>query len=206
MAMDQSASPIPVDRSLADWEELIESAKQGDDSAMGEIVVRLNNYLNLIARREISPCLNAKFDGSDVVQHTLLKAHQKFAHFRGHSELELRAWLKQSLLRDLADFARRYRSSQARDVQRETNGDLVDSQFHHTETPSWHVRRNELDQALYAAVEQLSERERFVIHARHRYGWQYPKIAAELGVPEPHVRKIWSRAVSRLKSLIGESR
>src|SRR6516162_183981 len=67
---------------------------------------RFRSYLHLLARVQLDARFQAKLDASDVVQQTLLKAHEAFAQFRGHEPAELAAWLRQILARTLADLVR----------------------------------------------------------------------------------------------------
>src|SRR5262249_27897878 len=66
------------------------------------------DYLLLLARLQLDPGLRGVLDPSDVVQQTLLKAHEKRYQFRGKSEGELLAWLRAILANHLADLARKY--------------------------------------------------------------------------------------------------
>ena len=50
--------------------------------------------------------MRGQLDPSDIVQQTLLKAHEKFDQFRGSTEHELRGWLRAILARNLVDAAR----------------------------------------------------------------------------------------------------
>ncbi len=52
------------------------------------------DYLRLLARLHIDPRLRGRLDPSDVVQQTLLIAHEKMAQFRGKTHAELAAWLR----------------------------------------------------------------------------------------------------------------
>src|SRR5688572_28137824 len=74
----------------------------------GRSVERYRDYILLLARLQIDPRLRAKLDPSDIVQQTLLKAHEKRGQFRGKTEAERAAWLRAILAHALADAARKY--------------------------------------------------------------------------------------------------
>src|SRR5436309_10049582 len=75
-------------------------------------------YLRLLARLHLDPRLRGKLDPSDVVQEVLLKAVQALGQFRGESEAELAAWLRQILARHLANTVRDL-GREKRDIGRE---------------------------------------------------------------------------------------
>ena len=64
-------------------------------------------YLHLVARLQLGPDLRGKLDPSDLVQQTLLKAHEKQAQFRGQTDADLGAWLRRILANELTDGVRR---------------------------------------------------------------------------------------------------
>jgi hypothetical protein len=67
----------------------------------------------VLARVQLDARLQAKLDPSDLVQQTLLKAHEKREQFRGSTEAEFTAWLRQILANQMAEAARRFGAQQA---------------------------------------------------------------------------------------------
>ena len=66
------------------------------------------DYLGLLARLQIDPHLRSRLDPSDVVQQTLLIAHEKLGQFRGGTDAEMAAWLRAILANTLAQASRRF--------------------------------------------------------------------------------------------------
>jgi RNA polymerase sigma-70 factor (ECF subfamily) len=83
-----------------------------------DVVERYRQYLVVLADRQLDSRLRGKLDASDVVQQTLLEAHENKEHFRGTHEAELIAWLRKILANNLLDAIRGLRR-QKRDVARE---------------------------------------------------------------------------------------
>ncbi len=76
---------------------------------------RFRPYLRLLARLHLDPRYQAKLDASDLVQQTFLQAHRALTGFRGQTDAELAAWLRQILARNMAHLARDHRRAK-RDV------------------------------------------------------------------------------------------
>src|SRR5438132_8061756 len=98
---------------------LIRDARHAAPGALDQLLASYRNYLRLLARTGIDQSLQGKADPSDLVQETLLKAHQHFGQFRGQTEAELAVWLRQILARNLSDLVRRYRKVEGHRVSRE---------------------------------------------------------------------------------------
>ena len=74
-------------------------------------------YLSLLARLQLDTRLKGKLEASDLVQQTLLQAIGGLGGFRGRTDAEMAAWLRQILARQIANATRdlgRQKRDQAR--------------------------------------------------------------------------------------------
>src|SRR5437868_4344753 len=97
-------------------DSLLPLARAGHADALGQLLELYRNYLELLARLQIGRRLQSKVDAADLVQETFLDAHATFAEFRGATEKELVAWLRQVLAYNLASLVRYYCGTRRRDV------------------------------------------------------------------------------------------
>ena len=129
----------------------------------GEALERCREYLCLLARLHLDHRLQGKLDPADIVQQTLMKAHEKRSQFRGRSDAELVAWLRQILVNNLAEAGRRF-GAESRNVSRERSleASLEESS---ARLESW------------LAADQSSPSQRFM---RHEQGVRLANALAEL--------------------------
>ena len=188
------------------WKELIERARNGDNFALGQIVSKVRSYLLLVADESLNQRLQSKFGASDIVQQSMLEAHQSIGRFRGSTEAEIRQWLRKIVLGNLIDSTRFYKKSARRSTEREISIDTLAVPLPQAkaQTASWYVSRSETKEQLLRAINGLPQRQRRVIDARHRLGHSYQEIAQDMEATEVAVRKLWSRGVQRLKEVLGE--
>src|SRR5512134_127847 len=107
-----------MDRSASGIARCIRLAREGEADALGHLLAAYRNYLRLLATTSLEPEVRGKADASDIVQETLLKAHQNFPKFRGTTEQEWITWVRQILVNNIADLHRRF-SLKGRRVSRE---------------------------------------------------------------------------------------
>ena len=100
-------------------EQILRMARSGDGLALGTLLELYRNYLLLLARLQISRRLQSKVDAADLVQDTFLKAHSHFDQFRGNTEIELVAWLREILASNVANLVRHYFGTQGRNIRLE---------------------------------------------------------------------------------------
>jgi RNA polymerase sigma-70 factor, ECF subfamily len=190
---------------------LIEEARGQAPGALDRLLESYRNYLRLLARTGIDASLRGKADPSDLVQETLLKAHQHFDQFQGRTEAELVGWLRQILARNLADLSRRFRSAGARAVRREQSLDdlhgsasravfqLIAPNGH---SPSQSAQRRELSLVLADALAELTPDYREVLVLRTLEGRDWEEVARAMGRSTGAVRLLWARALQKLRPLI----
>jgi RNA polymerase sigma-70 factor, ECF subfamily len=194
-----------------DPQQLLHDARAGDAAMLGRLLELYRRYLALLARVQIGKRLQGKVDASDIVQETFLEAHRNFLRFRGKSEAELIAWLRQILATNLADTFRRYFGTQGRDVrlEREIAADLDCSTMmldrglvDRGSSPSHQAARSEQAVLLADALAELPEDYRDVLVLRHLEGLTFPEVAHRMGRSLDSVEKLWMRGLARLRQLL----
>lgn len=188
--------------------ELLRLARAGDGGALGQLLERYRNYLALLARIQIGRRLQRKVDETDLVQEAFLEAHRSFPRFRGESEPEFVAWLREILGARLAMQLRQFYGSQKRDLVRERelveelnqSSFLINQAFIASGTsPSMKVEKREQAVALADALAELSDDHRQVLVHRHLEGLTFPEIAGRMGRSTDAVEKLWARALIQLR-------
>jgi RNA polymerase sigma-70 factor (ECF subfamily) len=178
----------------------------------GWAVERFRDYLRLLARLHLDPRLQGKLDASDVVQETLLKAHQALAEFRGQTEAELAAWLRRILANTLADAGRRYLTGEARNVNLERSLEdavqqssarleqwLADGQV----APGEQALRQEQLLRLSRGLAALPADQRQAVELRHLRGCSVGDVAREMGRTRAAVAGLLRRGLEALRQHLG---
>ena len=173
---------------------------------------RFRHYLALLARMQIGPRYQAKIAASDIVQQTLIDAHQQREQFRGTTDGELTAWLKRMLSCNLAD-AFRAAGRQKRDLSREQSIEqAIDMSCSRLEvwleavqtSPSGKAIRNEQLLQLAAALGTLLEAERDAIELHHLHGLSLAEVAEHLGRTDAAVVGLLRRGLKKLRKQLEE--
>jgi RNA polymerase sigma-70 factor (ECF subfamily) len=171
---------------------------------------RYREYLRLLARLQMDPRLRRKLDPSDVVQQTLVKAHENWAQFRGQSEAELAGWLRRILANTLADAVRKFRRELALEMSLEqalgeSSARLEAWLAADQSSPSQRAARHEEMLRLAEALALLPEDQRVVVELHHLQGCLLADIAARLDRSEAAVAGLLRRGRKKLRELLEES-
>ena len=194
-------------------EHTLARVRGGDSEALGECLASYGNYLALLARLQIGRRLQGKLDASDVVQEVFLKAHRDFGQFRGTTEPEFAAWLREILATSIAMQIRRFLGTRKRDPRLER--ELADELDHSSRalnrglivaqsTPSQQADRREQGVLLANALAGLPEHYREVIVLHHLEGLSLAETAQRMKRTPDSVQKLWARALLRLRQVLGE--
>ncbi len=183
---------------------LILEARGGSREALGQLLDVCQGYLLGVANRELDSALAGKLGASDLVQESLVEAQRGIFAFRGESEAELLAWLRQILKNNLADVHRRYLQTEKRAVIRERpiDGDgsgPIGAEPEDWDTPSRLVGQQDEERALLQALTRLSEDYREVIQLRNWQLLSFAEIGRKLQRSEDAARKLWARAIEQLQ-------
>lgn len=175
-----------------------------------EKLQRFRSYLYLLARSHIGSRQRARLDPSDIVQQTLLQAHQRQDQFRGTTDAELLAWLRQILANNLADAVRGLARAK-RDITRErpldrdwndsfsrADGWLAAAQS----SPSQQVVRAEELVHLADALTSLPPAQREAIVLHHLQALPLAEVAEQLDKSPAAVAGLLHRGLKRLREVM----
>jgi RNA polymerase sigma-70 factor (ECF subfamily) len=181
------------------------AAKAGSRHALGRMLQACRRYLLWIARRELDTDLQPKAGPSDIVQDTLLEAQRDFGRFRGKSEAELLAWLRQLLLHNLQNLSRSYRtrkrqldqemSLQAAGGPGHADGGFVAS----SPSPTQSLLDKEEFEMVRQAIARLSDDHRQVLALWQEQELTFEEIGQRMNRSTNAARMLWVRAIEQLQ-------
>src|SRR6516164_5262016 len=174
---------------------------------------RYRDLLCIWARQiQLDPRLRRRFDSSDLVQETLLKATQNLGQFEGGTEAELVKWLQEILHNAVTDAMRRDRA-QKRDVAREealavvvndSSARLQNWLVAPDSSPSQRAQREEQLLRVADALAKLPEDQRDVVILRDSLDTPIRTIAEQLGRSEKAIAGLLLRGRRKLRELLQE--
>jgi len=179
--------------------------------AMQRDLADYRNYLMTIAHLHLEPHLYAKLDASDIVQQTLLEAHEQREQFCGSAPAEFAGWLRQMLIHNLLDVVRSFRRER-RDIARERSLDaafdrstasLAAAIVADQSSPSFKVERDERGLRLADVLQQLPESQREALVLQYWHGWTVAQIADHLGRTRSAAAGLLKRGLLKLREELG---
>ena len=209
----RSGSLFAASSSRAGANALIGQARLGSKSSLGSLLDQYRNYLMVLASSQIEKRLRRRVSPSDVVQETMLRAHKNFVQFRGTTEPELLAWLRQILVNNLARFVEQHVLAARRDVRREVSVQRLGAALEkstvqlaalvpaHGNSPSMAVQQREEAVVLADRLAHLSDDYREVLVLRNLQGLPFEEVATRIGRSVGATRMLWLRAIEKLRTV-----
>jgi RNA polymerase sigma-70 factor (ECF subfamily) len=200
---------------MSNLPSLISHARRGDKSSIGVLLQQYRNYLSILATTQIEHRLRPRVSPSDVVQETMLRAHKNFGQFRGTTEGELLAWLRQILVNSLAKFVEQHVLAARRDVRREVSIERLGAALEQStvqlaallpadgKSPSMAVQEREEAVQLADRLAQLPASYREVLVLRNLQSLPFEEVARRMDRTSGAVRMLWLRALKTLRDKIG---
>jgi RNA polymerase sigma-70 factor (ECF subfamily) len=183
-----------------------------NEGARAEDLERFRPFLYRQARRQLGARLRRKLDAADLVQETLLKAHEKLGQFRGRTEAELAAWLRTILENTCAMAVRQFQAG-ARDVAREQSlrGSISGAasprrarQAIPPSTPDALAMHQEQLLRLMEALQQLPQDQRRAIELHHLQGQSLAEAARQMHRSKDALIGLLFRGLRKLRQLLTE--
>jgi RNA polymerase sigma-70 factor (ECF subfamily) len=189
----------------------LRAARSGSNDALGRVLDRFRAYLLRIANDELDSDLRPKVGSSDLVQQSLLEAHQSFLAFRGAGPDDFLGWLRTILRHNLADARSVYHESAKRQLRLEVRLDAADTGPVRNKlvgpsgSPLERMVVDEESRIVQQAIDRLREDHRRVLTLRHQERRSFVQIGAALDRSEEAARKLWFRAIESLRDELRRS-
>jgi RNA polymerase sigma-70 factor (ECF subfamily) len=211
-ADDLRSTEGPGPEHAGETERLLGLAASGDATARQGLLDRHRARLRRMVVVRLDRRLASRVDPSDVVQESLVEAHQQFSDFLLRRPLPFAAWLRQLAWERILKLHRHHIGAKKRSVGREQQwpADLPDESAQllagrlaaSGTSPSRRVIREELRDRVRAALGQLAPNDREILVMRVLEHLSAREIAGILGITERAAKARQTRALKRLRDLL----
>lgn len=168
--------------------------------------------LLVTAKALVSPHLRPYVEPSDIVQQTLMEAHQEAGRLATLDERSYIAWLRRALRHNMLD-AIKHLKRQKHDIRPTVRTSEISQsrdgfgrlEISAATSPSQVALRNEQAVLLLAAIESLPENQRIAIIMKHLNGDSLKEVSERLGLSEPATAGLLHRGRQLLSKRMGEA-
>lgn len=204
-----------VDSRDMDSQILMQQASAGDEHAADRLLELHRDRLRAMIALRLDRRLSARIDPSDVMQETMVEAHQKLPEYLQTQPIPFYPWLRRMAWEKIVQIHRQHLSAQARTVTREERNDqalpdqsaleLVNRLIAKDTSPSRRLLQSELKSRVQFALNRLDQRDREVLVLRYLEQLSLEEAAATLDLSLEAVKSRQRRALDRFAELIGET-
>lgn len=194
---------------------LIELARAGDESALGELFARHRERLRRMVQMRLDWRLHGRIDASDVIQEAYLEAARRLDSYFQEPGMPLFLWLRFLVGERLMILHRHHLGTKMRDARREvslyrdalpeaSSAALAAQLMGQHTSPTEAALRAERMLRLQDAVNRLEPLDREILSLRHFEQLSRSETAQLLGIEEAAGAKRYIRALKRLKETLAE--
>ena len=191
---------------------LIRDARAGMYDRLGQLLDLYRRYLTHLAITRIDPKLRSRICAADLVQETMCSALRDFPQFKGNTEQEFVAWLRQILINNLHDYVQKHILAAKRSVNRELSIDALKAALDRSSvnlrnvssakgdpSPSEVAMRKENSLLLAKQLSLMPNRYRDVIMKRSFNGLSFAEVGEQMNCSCGAARMLWLRAIRELR-------
>ncbi|MCC9601899.1 sigma-70 family RNA polymerase sigma factor [Stieleria sp. JC731] len=193
---------------------MVDSSANSDpiDVSDPAVIANYEPYLRMLARTRMRQAYQAKIGASDMVQQAMMQAVAGFDGFRGSTEAELMAWLRQILAHHLCHLDRDLHRDK-RDIRREQSMEqkLAASSMRlegllagGDRTPSQNVAFGESVVQISQAIAKLPEAQADAVRLHYLEGMKLSEVAEELGKSTGAIAGLLHRGMKALRKQLDQ--
>jgi RNA polymerase sigma-70 factor (ECF subfamily) len=188
--------------------ELLVSARRGDRKALDALFERYLPRVRRIVALRAGKRLREVHELDDLVQDAALRVFRSLQNLETLSAPALGNYVAHCVQNELCDQLRAATAKKRGGSRKPplAQADLLLSSIIDpgAQTPSWHARAREIEERVEQALLSLKPHHREAIVLRYLCGFEYEDLTRVMGFKsEAHARMAVSRAVSRLKDVLG---
>ena len=167
-----------VPHQASEDERLIEACQAGDDAAFRSLYRAHRSEVHRVVYRLLGPSEELE----DVIQDVFLQVHRSLGNFRGHAKFS--TWLHRVAVNVTLQHIRRKKTTiKSRFDERLEERPEDQTHGKRTRNPHENFETQDRLQAVYRALDQLSEKKRAVLVMHDMQGMSAKKIAKVVGAP-----------------------
>lgn len=195
--------------------DLLRNARNGDRDALNEVLVKHRDRLKRMIAVRMNQKLNGRLDASDVIQDTYAEAARVLDRFLENPNMPVFLWLRHLAGEQLIQAHRRHLGAQMRDANRDqpiyggapmaTSQSMAIQLAAVVESPSKAAVRNETNDLLINALDEMNDIDREVLTLRHFEHLSSRETADVLGMSYEAVKKRYIRALGKLQLILSKS-
>ena len=191
---------------------VLDAARSGDERALEALLGSVHDRLLGRAARKIGPEWRGRIDPDDLLQETYVQAVADLGSFRDADEEPFYRWIASILDHRFIDAVRRLRAKKRGEGRAAVapaglsrHESFLGQCLPDLGTPSILPRRQEAVAAMMVAIARLEPDQRMVVQRLMLDQEPLDEIARDMGRSEDAVRRMGSRAVEKLRALMGDA-